>query len=117
MKHLTLDEARAALFAASRELQHAHAERMRGPKTNWPAINRCRAADRDLQRKALEFAAAFMHEVREAPMAEKCYLLEAAQDPSLVYTSAPGSEPPTGPPVAHNPVFDIGLLGPWKDKP
>ncbi len=65
---MTLDEARKALFVASRELSREHEARMRTFKSDMVAIERCRAADRELQARAIAFTAAF---VRETAMSER----------------------------------------------
>ncbi len=53
-----LDDARRALFTESRALQKAHEYRLRSFKSDMDAVQKCRDADRELQRAAIRFTAA-----------------------------------------------------------
>lgn len=64
---MTLDEARRALFAASRELSNAHAYRMRSTKSDMAAVQACRDADRELQRAAVDYTVALIRSMPEGP--------------------------------------------------
>jgi hypothetical protein len=77
---VTLDEARKALFDASRVLSKAHAHRLRSYKSDMAAVQVCRDADRDLQRAAIEFTAAFIEAQPEGPVETVAALVRGVKD-------------------------------------